>query len=102
SLVICLCGGLLGGVGAFLTASALPAQLYVDDASRLKFDADAWQIARNAAGYRGLMLLCGLAPLMQMRRQGPMDVLRRTGGGSMAGMSGARSPLLVAQRSALT
>ncbi|HXT32482.1 MAG TPA: ABC transporter permease [Vicinamibacterales bacterium] len=97
SLVISLCGGVFGGVVAFWTASALPAQLYVEDASRLKFAADAWQIARIAAGYSGLMLLCGLAPLMQMRRQGPMDVLRRTGGGSMTAMSGPRSLLVVGQ-----
>ena len=74
-----------------------PSRLYVEDAARLQFAPDARQIAVIAAGYSALMLVCALAPLVQIRRQGPMDVLRRTGGGGVTSMSWLRSLLVVAQ-----
>jgi predicted permease len=97
SLVISVCGGALGAVVAFWTASALPAMLYIEDASRLQFAPDAAQIGVIAASYSALMLVCALAPLLHIRRQGPMEVLRRTGGGSITSMSWLRSLLVVAQ-----
>ena len=97
SVVIAVGGGALGAVVAFWTASALPSRLYVEDAARLQFAPDARQIAVIAAGYSALMLVCALAPLVQIGRQGPMDVLRRTGGGGVTSMSWLRSLLVVAQ-----
>ncbi len=96
SLVISLAGGALGALVAYWTASALPALLYTEDAARLQLAPDAGQIASTAAGYSAVMLLCALAPLAEIRRTGPMAVLRR-GNGVAVPAGGLRTALAVTQ-----
>ncbi|MGH9410914.1 MAG: ABC transporter permease, partial [Vicinamibacterales bacterium] len=79
SVVISAGGGLLAVPVAYWTVSAIPALLYVQDAARLRLAPDIGQIAATAATYTAIMLLCALAPLADLHRHSPMDVLRRSG-----------------------
>jgi putative ABC transport system permease protein len=98
SLVISVGGGVLGGLVAFWTAAALPAMLfYAEDAERLRLSPDVSQIAAIAASYSVVMLVCALAPILQIGRQGPMEILRRSGGGSVTSITWLRSVLVIGQ-----
>ena len=97
ALVICVCGGALGALVAFWTTRAFPALLFFEDAERLRFAPAAAPIARTAAGYSALMLVCALAPLLRLRHDGPINVLRRSGSAQVTASGGLRSGLVVAQ-----
>jgi predicted permease len=99
SVVISAGGGLLAVAVAYWTVSAIPALLYVEDAARLRLAPDIAQIAATAATYTAIMLVCALAPLADLHRHGPMDVLRRSGTSITPG-GWLRSALVVAQMTA--
>lgn len=96
SLVVSVAGGLLGALCAWWTAAAVPALLYREDAAGLRLAPDAAQIAVTAAAYTVVMLLCGLAPLAQVRQIGSMTILRRGDGVGMP-VRGLRTVLAVTQ-----
>jgi putative ABC transport system permease protein len=97
SLVISLCGGALGGLVAFWTARAFPALLFVEDAAALHFAPAVGPIARSAGGYAALMLICALAPLLHIRKDGPLTILRKSGGTQVTSVGAVRSGLVIAQ-----
>ena len=97
ALVICVCGGALGALVAFWTVEAFPALLFLEDAERLRFAPSVAPIARSAAGYSVLMLVCALAPLLRLRHDGPLTILRRSGSAQVTSSGGVRSGLVIAQ-----
>ena len=97
SLVVSVCGGVLGGLFGFWTARAFPALLFAADAEQLQFAAAPWPLARTALVYSALMVVCAMAPLARIRREGTFTVLRRSGGGQVTGAGSLRSGLVVVQ-----
>ena len=97
SLIISVCGGALGGLVAFWAAQAFPALLWSEDAARLHFVPAAGPIARTAASYSAVMVVCALAPLLRIRRDGPLTILRKTGGTQVTSVGALRSSLVIAQ-----
>src|SRR4029079_9283467 len=83
SLLISLLGGALGGLAGFWTAGAFPALLFAEDAARLHFVAPAAETARSVAGYSVVMILCALAPMLRIRHDGVLSILRRGGSGQV-------------------
>lgn len=100
SLVVSLCGGALGALFGFWTARAFPALLFSQDAEQLTFATGVAPIARTVVVYSALMVVCALAPLARIRREGTFTVLRRSGGGQVTGTGALRSVLVVAQMAA--
>jgi ABC-type lipoprotein release transport system permease subunit len=97
SIVIAVGGGLLGALVAYWTATAFPALLYSEDAERLRMAGSAGLVARAMAVYAAAMMLCALAPISLLRRQGPMAVLRRSGDGGATAVGRLRSVIVSAQ-----
>jgi hypothetical protein len=97
SVVIAIAGGSLGALIAYWTASAFPALLYSEDAERLRMTGEAGLVARAAGVYGVTMLICALAPISQLHRQGPMSVLRRSGDTGATPVGRLRSILVTAQ-----
>ena len=97
AVVISVAGGVLGGIVAFWTASIVPALLYAEDAEKLRLVADASQTATSAGAYTAIMVVCALAPVLQIGQHGTMTVLRRTGGAGATSSGWLRSALVVAQ-----
>jgi hypothetical protein len=97
SIVIAIAGGALGALVAYWTASAFPALLYSEDAERLRMSGEARLVARAMAAYAATMIVCALAPISQLHRQGPMMVLRRSGDGGATPVGWLRSVVVTAQ-----
>ena len=99
SLLVCLGGGALAVVVGYWTASIMPALLYIEDAEHLVMAPRASQIAATAAAYTIVMLVCGMAPLAEVHRHGPMAALRQ-GAAAVTPVGWLRSLLVVAQMGA--
>lgn len=97
SVVIAVAGGLLGALVAWWTSQAFPALLYAEDADRLKASGEAGLVARAMAMYGATMMVCALAPISQLHKQGPMSVLRRSGDGGATAIGRLRSVVVMAQ-----
>lgn len=97
SLVVTTAGAVLGGFVGYWTATAFPALLWVEDAERLTFRPDVWLLIRGIAGYSTIMIVCALAPMLRIRRTGPMAVLRRSGSGQVTSIGTMRTLLVIAQ-----
>src|SRR5262245_59698730 len=97
SAVIAVGGGLLGALVAYWTSQAFPALLYTEDADRLRAAGEASLVARAMATYGATMMVCALAPMSQLHKQGPMTVLRRSGDGGATGIGRLRSVVVAAQ-----
>jgi hypothetical protein len=97
SIAIAIGGGAMGALIAYWTAMAFPALLYSEDAERLRMIGEAGLVARAAAAYGVTMMICALAPISQLRRHGPMSVLRRSGDGGATPVGRLRSILVAAQ-----
>jgi hypothetical protein len=97
SVVIAIGGGLLGALVAWWTASAFPALLYSEDADRLRRIGEAGLVMRAMAVYGVTMMVCALGPISQLRDQGPMTLLRRTGDGPGYATGRLRSTVVAAQ-----
>ena len=97
SVVIATAGGALGALVAYWTSSAFPALLYSEDADRLRMTGEAGLVARAMGAYAATMIVCALAPISQLHKQGPMTVLRRSGDGGATSTGWLRSMVVTAQ-----
>jgi putative ABC transport system permease protein len=97
SLVVTAAGALLGGFVGYWTATAFPALLWVEDAERLHFRPDVWATVRSVAWYSILMIVCALAPMLRVRQDSPMAVLRQSGSGQVTPIGLLRTMLVIAQ-----
>jgi ABC-type lipoprotein release transport system permease subunit len=97
SLVITFAGAVLGGFVGYWTAAAFPALLWVEDAERLTYRPDVWLIVRGVGGYSIVMIACAFAPMLRIRQQSPMAVLRRSGSGQVTSIGTLRTALVIAQ-----
>ena len=97
SVVIAIAGGAMGALVAYWTASAFPALLYSEDADRLRMSGQAGLVARAMGAYAATMIVCALAPISQLHRQGPMMVLRRSGDGGATPIGWLRSVVVTGQ-----
>ena len=97
SLVVSICGGLLGGLVGFWTAQAFPALLFSQDAGSCNSRPMRGRSCASAAMYSALMLICALAPLARIRHESTFTVLRRSGAGQVTRAGSLRSGLVVAQ-----
>jgi hypothetical protein len=97
SVVISIAGGLLGALFAYWTSKAFPALLYSEDAERLRMSGEVALVIKAALFYSVTMMIGALGPISQLRRQGPMTVLRRSGDGATTSVGSVRSVLVVAQ-----
>lgn len=97
SVVIAIGGGMLGALVAYWTSRAFPALLYSEDADRLKTAGEAWLVARAMAMYAATMMICALAPISQLHKHGPLNILRRSGDGGATAVGRLRSTVVSAQ-----
>jgi hypothetical protein len=100
SVVISIAGGLLGALVAYWTATAFPALLYSEDAERLRMTGEVSLVVKAALFYGVTMMVGALGPISQLRRQGPMTILRRSGDGATTAAGSLRSVLVIAQMTA--
>lgn len=99
SLLVSVGGGALAVFVAYWTASVMPALLYVEDARQLVLAPHASQITLTTVMLMMVMLVCGLAPVAELRRHQPMMTLRE-GGPSVTSNGWLRSALVIAQMGA--
>ena len=97
SFVISLAGGALGLLLARWTEQVVPALLFSEDAERLSFVPDVTASAWIAVAGAAMVLLCGLAPLLETRHDDPARILGRESAGPSKPMLRLRSVLVVVQ-----
>jgi ABC-type lipoprotein release transport system permease subunit len=97
SLVVTIAGAVLGGFVGYWTATAFPALLWIEDAERLTFKPDVWLTTRSVCGYSIVMIVCALAPMLRIRQNSPMAVLRRSGSGQVTSIGTLRTALVITQ-----
>jgi putative ABC transport system permease protein len=96
-LVITAGGAAVGGLLAAWTVRVLPVLLFAEDAAHLHFSPAVREIGVAVALCVALILLCGLAPIVTVRYDTPVSVLRREGGGPSDAARHLRAGLVVAQ-----
>jgi hypothetical protein len=94
SLVLALSGGALGVLLADWTSRIVPALLFPEDAASLVLFPNATAILLWSATTLGIIIVCGLAPVMETPHAHPADVLRTESSGA-SGRSRAVRALLV-------
>ncbi len=97
SVVIAIAGGVAGTLLAVWTSSGLPALLYEKDAAQLVFAPDLFSILAASAACIGVTIVCGLVPILVMRHDRPVTVLRRESAGPSLPIRRFRMGLVVAQ-----
>ena len=97
SVVIAIAGGAAGALLAVWTSTGLPALLYEKDAARLVFAPALPSIIAASAACVGVTIVCGLAPILIMRHDRPVTVLRRESAGPSLPIRRFRMGLVVAQ-----
>jgi ABC-type lipoprotein release transport system permease subunit len=97
SVVIAVAGGAAGTLLAVWTSSGLPALLYESDAARLVFAPDLLSVVAASAACVGVTIACGLVPVLVMRHDRPVAVLRRESAGPSLPLRRLRMGLVVAQ-----
>jgi predicted permease len=97
SVIVSLCGGALGVLLASWTMDGLPLLLFAPDAEELVFSPDIPGVVAGAAACAAITILCGLAPLFEVRDSDPAAVLRRDSGGLSHSARQWRAALVVGQ-----
>lgn len=97
SLVISIAGGAVGLVLGILTAHALPAFLFEEDAQRLSFAPHLLPIVTAALACIGITVLCGMMPVIGTVTDRPWTVLQRESGLPTKGIQRLRAGLVVGQ-----
>ena len=97
SVVISVTGGAFGMLLAAWTVRIIPALFFDQDAERLVFAPDLLGIAAACAAGVGITVVCGLAPLLDIRHDNPAAALNRECAGPSKAMSRLRATLVMAQ-----
>ena len=97
SVVISITGALLGVLLALWTSQIVPALLFDRDAEQLVFRPDLFGTVAASVACVVIMIVCGLAPLLETRHDDPARVLRRESAGPSAAMQRFRDGLVIAQ-----
>jgi len=97
SVVLSITGGLLGVLLALWTSRIIPSFLFDRDAEQLVFRPDLFGIVAASVTCAAIMIVSGLAPLIETRHDDPARVLRRESAGPSAAMQRFRDGLVVAQ-----
>jgi hypothetical protein len=97
SLVISIAGGAMGLLLGILTAHALPAFLFEEDAQRLSFAPRLLPILTTSTACIVLTLICGMMPILGTVTDRPWMILQRETGSSSKAIQRLRSVLVVAQ-----
>lgn len=97
SVVISVAGGALGMLLAAWTSYLVPAFLYSQDAERLIFVPALFGIAKACLVFVGIMVLCGLSPVMVLPLDRPMRVIQQDSTGVSPVIRRLRLGLVTAQ-----
>jgi hypothetical protein len=97
SVVIALAGGALSVQLAAWTSKIIPALLFEQDANFLVLTSGMFTVVIASAAGVGIIIACGLAPLMEIRLDQPAAVLGREGAGTSKRSGTARAILVIAQ-----
>jgi ABC-type lipoprotein release transport system permease subunit len=97
SVVISIAGGALGLLLGILTAHALPAFLFEEDAERLSFAPHLLPILTASFVCIVLTVLCGMMPVLGTLTDRPWTVLQRETGSPSKAIRRLRSALVVGQ-----
>lgn len=97
SILVSLTGGAFAVFLAFLAARIIPALLVEQDAERLAFAPDLIGIVATSVLCAGITVICGLVPLLEMRRDNPAPVLQRESAGPSRTLRRVRAALVVTQ-----
>jgi len=97
SVVISVAGGALGMLLAVWTSYLVPAFLYSQDAERLVFPPALFGIAEATLVFVGIMILCGLLPVMVIPLDRPMSVIQQDSTGASPAIRRLRLGLVMAQ-----
>ena len=97
SVVISVAGGALGIIIALWTRDIVPWLFFVEDAERLVFAPDAARILIVSAAGIAMTIVCGLAPMFDLRADKPAAVLQREAAGDSPRMRLFRDVLLSMQ-----
>jgi ABC-type lipoprotein release transport system permease subunit len=97
SVLVTVAGGTLGTVLAVWTSRVVPLLFFESDAEQLAFAPDFWSIAASSTLCAGIMVVCGLLPLWEIRVDRPADVLRRQRSTTSKTMRVVRSALVSGQ-----
>lgn len=96
SVLLSTCGGIIGLLLAYWTVHLVPAFLYDIHAAELIFSPDARTIAGALVAF-GVLVACGMVPLVETRHDKPAAVLQREAGGPSVAMLRVRSALVLGQ-----
>ncbi len=97
AVLITLAGAVFGGLVARWTTQVVPSLLFAQDAEQLVFVFDRSATITASIGCAAITILCGLAPLVEIRRDDSARVLRRESAGSSPLMRRVRSALVILQ-----
>ncbi len=97
SVIVSIAGGAAGMLLAAWTSRILPALLYEEDAGRLVFAPDLFSLVAASAACAGIMIVCGLLPVLVIPHDRPATVLKRESSGPSAAVRRLRLGLAAAQ-----
>jgi len=97
SVVISIAGGLMGVLLGILTAHALPALLFEEDAQRLSFAPHLLPIITASIVCVVLTVICGMMPVLGTVTDRPWMVLQRAPSSPSKAIQRLRSALVIAQ-----
>lgn len=97
SIVIAVIGGASGALLAVWMLRMIPALLYEEDATRLVFAPDLTSIGVASVACIGIVILCGLLPVLIIPHDRPVTILRRDSNGASPAIRHLRLALVVAQ-----
>jgi ABC-type antimicrobial peptide transport system permease subunit len=97
SVLLSFAGAVFGSLVASWTTRVVPALLFEQDAEQLAFILDPSVTVTASIACAFIMILCGLAPLLEIRRDDAARVLRRESAGPSPLMHRLRTVLVVMQ-----
>ena len=99
SLAIAAIGGALSAVLALWTSKVVPALLFEQDAQFLVTAPNLVSVAAASAAGAGILVVCGLLPLVEIRQDRPAAVLKRESSGPSKVSRAVRASLVIGQMS---
>jgi putative ABC transport system permease protein len=97
SIVVSVAGGLFGTLLAIWTTHIFPVLLFEEDAERLAFATDVFNIVAASAACVGIIIVCGLLPMFAISHGHPETFLRGESSGPSKGTRRLREALAVTQ-----